>query len=124
MYIHYNPNPYGLSVEDCVVRAIGLATGRSWDDVYFHIGLQGFIMKNMPSVNMVWGEYLRTIGFTRYPLPNLCPECYTVREFCYDHPYGTFILMTGSHVITVINGNYFDAWDSGNEVPIAVWRRN
>ena len=124
MYIHYNPNPYGLYVEDCVVRAIGLATGRSWDDIYFHICLQGFLMKNMPSVNMVWGKYLESIGFSRYPLPDKCPQCYKVREFCYDHPYGTYILMTGSHVITVINGNYFDAWDSGNEVPISVWRRD
>lgn len=58
MYIHTNPNPNGVYVEDCVVRAISIATGRSWDDIYVHICLQGFIMKNMPSVNRVWGTYL------------------------------------------------------------------
>ncbi len=122
MYIHYNPNPYGLYVEDCVIRAISLVTGRPWDDVYFHVCLQGFLMKNMPSVNKVWGNYLMSLGFSRYILPDTCPECYTVREFCDDHPYGTFILATNSHVVAVINGNYFDAWDSGDEMPTSVWR--
>lgn len=124
MYIHYNPNPYGLYVEDCVVRAICLATGRTWDDIYFHLCLQGGIMGNMPSVNEVWGTYLSTIGFSRYFLPDTCPVCYTVRDFCYDHPHGTYILATNTHVITVINGNYYDAWDSGSEVPLTVWRRD
>ena len=80
-------------------------------------------MKNMPSVNKVWGNYLSSIGFERYLLPNTCPECYTVREFCHDNPEGIFILATGSHVIAVIDGNYYDAWDSGDEMPISVWRR-
>lgn len=124
MYIHYNPNPYGLYVEDCVVRALSLVTGRSWDNIYFHICLQGFLMKNMPSVNKVWGNYITSLGFSRYILPDTCPECYTVREFCDEHPRGTFILATNSHVVAVINGNYYDAWDSGDEMPTSVWRRD
>lgn len=122
MYIHYNPNPYGIYVEDCVIRAIGMATGRGWDDVYFHVALEGFIMKNMPSVNNVWGTYLYSMGFRRYLIPDTCPLCYTVRDFCEDNPEGTYILATNSHVIAVVNGNYFDAWDSGDEIPSTVWR--
>lgn len=123
MYIHANPNPYGAYVEDCVIRAIAIATDRSWDEVAIYVFLQAFIMKNMPSVDNVWGNYLRTIGFKRYALPNTCPDCYTVRDFCNDNPIGTFILATGSHAIAVIDGNYYDAWDSGDELPTAVWRR-
>ena len=123
MYIHANPNPYGAYVEDCVIRAIAIVTDRSWDEVAIYLFLQAFIMKNMPSVDNVWGNYLRSIGFRRYALPNTCPDCYTVRDFCNDNPIGTFILATGSHVIAVINGNYYDAWDSGDELPTAVWRR-
>ena len=123
MYIHANPNPYGAYVEDCVIRAIAIVTDRSWDEVAIYLFLQAFIMKNMPSVDNVWGNYLRSIGFRRYALPNTCPDCYTVRDFCNDNPIGIFILATGSHVIAVINGNYYDAWDSGDELPTAVWRR-
>jgi hypothetical protein len=123
MYIHVNPNPNGVYVEDCVVRAIAIATDRSWDDVYLNVCLQGYIMKNMPSVNNVWGTYLKSIGFVQYPLPTNCPDCYTIRDFCDQNRYGTYILATGSHVVAVIDGNYCDAWDSGDEMPIAIWRR-
>lgn len=123
MFIKFNPNPNGMYVEDCVIRAIAIATNRSWDDIFVHLCLQAFIMKNMPSVNKVWGNYLSSIGFERYLLPNTCPECYTVRDFCHDNPEGIFILATGSHVIAVIDGDYYDAWDSGDEMPVSVWRR-
>lgn len=123
MYVHANPNPNGAYVEDCVIRAIAIATRRSWNEVAISLFIQAFIMKNMPSVNKVWGTYLRSIGFAQYPLPNTCPDCYTVRDFCEDNPSGVYILATGSHVIAVINGDYYDAWDSGDELPTSVWRR-
>lgn len=123
MYIPTNPNPNGAYVEDCVIRAIAIATGRSWDDVYIHVCLQGYLMKNMPSVNRVWGNYLTSSGFVRHAIPNTCPDCYTVRDFCNDNPKGVYILATGSHVVAVVDGNYCDAWDSGDEMPIEVWRR-
>jgi len=100
-----------------------MATDKSWDEVYIHLCLEGFIIKNMPSVNHVWGTYLQSIGFVRYLLPRDCPNCYTVRDFCRANQNGTFILTTGSHVICAIDGNYYDAWDSGDEVLDSVWRR-
>lgn len=123
MFVQFNPNPNGIYADDCLVRSIALVLDKSWDNVYFDICLQGYLMKNMPSVNKVWGNYLRSIGFVEYPFFNICPDCYTVRDFCYDHPFGTFILATGSHVIAVIDGDYYDAWDSGDEMPLSVWRR-
>lgn len=123
MFRKINPNPNGMYVEDCVIRAISIATNRSWDDIYVHICLQGYIMKNMPSVNNVWGTYLSSIGFVKHRLPDTCPDCYTIRDFCHDNPMGTYILATGSHVVAVIDGEYMDAWDSGDEIPTTVWRR-
>lgn len=123
MYIHANPNPIGKYVDDCVVRAIAIATDRSWDDIYIHICLQGYIMKNMPSVNKVWGTYLSSIGFYNEQLPNNCPNCYTIKDYCEDNPYGIFILATGTHVICAIDGDYYDSWDSGDELVTSVWRK-
>lgn len=34
MYVYYNNNPLGRQVSDCSVRAIALATERSWDSAY------------------------------------------------------------------------------------------
>ena len=36
-FSYFNPNPAGLKVGDCTVRAIAKGTGKSWDEVY--IGL-------------------------------------------------------------------------------------
>ena len=123
MYVYANPNPDGLYVGDCVVRAIAIATNSTWDHVYVMLGLEGFIKKNFGDANDVWGSYLKRIGFRQILLPDDCPDCYTVRDFCYDYPYGTYILATGTHLVAVIDGDYYDAWDSGDEVPTSVWRR-
>lgn len=77
-------------------------------------------MFDMPSSNAVWGEYLHSKGFVNYQLPT---NYATVQDFCRENQNGTFILATGSHVVTVIDGDYYDAWDSGREVPTSVWRR-
>lgn len=80
-------------------------------------------MFDMPSSNAVWSSYLMLNGYKRYAIPNTCPYCYTIKQFTFDHPYGRYLLATGSHVVTAINGNYYDAWDSGNEIPIYYWTK-
>lgn len=122
MYKYYNPNPYGKSVGDCVVRAISKVTKQSWDDTYWGVCWAGFYEGNMPSGNDVWGAYLKSLGFRKYVIPDTCPDCYTVKDFCIDHPIGVFVLATGSHVVAVVNGTYYDSWDSGEEVPIYYWK--
>ena len=123
-YIYYNPNPRSAIVGDCAIRAVAKATGQTWDDAYIALMDYGFRMKNLPNADSVWGAYLKDSGFTRSVIPNTCPACYTVRDFCIDHPRGTYVLGTGSHVVTVIDGNYYDSWDSGDEIPIIYWRQN
>lgn len=122
-FIQYNPNPKRKSTIDCTVRALSKAFNTDWDDAYIRLCMKGFVMKNMPSANEVWHELLKDESYTRHIIPNTCPDCYTVRSFCYEHPYGLYILGTGSHVIAVENGNYYDNWDSGDEVPIYYWER-
>ena len=106
-----------------MIRAISKTLNMDWEDVYLDIMVQGFAMHDMPSSNDVWGTYLMEHGFKRYVIPDTCPHCYTVEQFVYDNPDLTGILATGTHVIAVRNGNYFDTWDSGNEIPIYYWRR-
>lgn len=120
---YYNPNPKSNLVGDCVIRALTLATDLNWDKVYIELTSQGFLLKDMPSSNHVWSVYLKHKGFTRHIIPDTCPDCYTVREFCYDNPEGLFVLATGTHVVTCINGDYYDTWDSGNEIPIYYFKK-
>lgn len=117
-WIYYNPNPANNLVGDCVVRALTLALNADWDKAYADVSAQGFQMKDMPSANETWGALLRQKGFKRYIIPNECPDCYTIEDFCKDHPHGLFVLATGTHVVTCVNGHYYDSWDSGNKIPI------
>ena len=122
-YKYYNPNPLGLSVGDCTIRAISKVIERDWKSTYLCLIVQGYQMYDMPSANRVWSEFLRSQGFVRHTIPDSCPDCYTVREFCYDHPVGTFVLGTGEHVIAVVDGDYYDSWNSGREIPIYYFER-
>ena len=123
MFVVYNPNPNGTYTGDCVIRALTKALDLDWETVYIGLAVQGYTMSDMPSANHVWGAYLREHGFDRHAIPNTCPDCYTVRDFCDDNPKGLYVLATGSHVITVVDGDYFDTWDSGKEVPIYYFSR-
>ena len=121
MWHEYNPNPLGKRVGDCAIRAISAAEGLSWFDAYDALSHYGRMFGNLPNSNDVWGTFLHDEGYKRHVIPDTCPECYTVADFCRDNPKGVFVLGTGSHVVTVIDGDYWDAWDSGAEVPAYYW---
>ena len=123
MFIRMNPNPSQNLVGDCVIRAISILTNTSWDYTYMEIALKGYEMRDMPSSNEVWGAYLKSLGYNRYVIPNTCPVCYTVDQFCKDHPDGKYLLATGTHVVAIIDGDYYDTWNSGNEIPIYYFTR-
>jgi hypothetical protein len=123
-FIYCNPNPSGKNVGDCVIRAISICMDKDWETTYIDICFQGFIDHDIPSSNAVWSNYLKKNGFRSSVISADCPDCYTISEYVRKHPYGRYILATGSHVVCVIDGNYYDAWDSGNEIPIYIWRND
>ena len=123
MYVNYNANPSGKATGDCVIRALSKALNKPWNNVYSELCMQGMLMADLPNSNAVWGKYLDEHGWERYSIPNTCPACYTVREFAIDNPEGTFILGTGTHVIAVVDGEIYDAWNSADEIPLMVWRQ-
>lgn len=123
MFIQYNKNPHGNFTGDCVIRAIATAMDAEWDDVWLGIMVIAFREKDMMDSNRIWQQYLHENGYKRTNIPDTCPDCYTVNDFVRDNPQGTYILGTGSHVIAVKDGYYYDTGDSGNEVPIYYWTK-
>lgn len=117
-FVYFNPNPSRNLVGDCVIRAISKLRDKPWDDVYLGVAMQGFTDKDIPSSNAVWDSYLRNHGYMKFVIPNTCPDCYTVAQFAEEHPTGKYMLATGTHVIAVADGDYYDTWDSGMEKPI------
>ena len=114
-YIYYNANPRKQIVGDCVIRAISTVTGMDWEEVYINLCEEGLAHYDLPNANAIFDKYLRQLGFHKHTLPSTCPYCYTVKQFCHHNPEGAFVLATGQHAIAVIDGDYFDIFDSGNE---------
>lgn len=117
MWVKVNANPGKRRVGDCVVRAIAVATGRPWVDVYDDLHAIGRVEYDMPSSNWLWGLYLYRMGFEPFVLPEACAECVTIREFARRFPVGRYIIGTGTHAVAVIDGDYIDTFDSGDLVP-------
>lgn len=118
MFVYTNPNPIKRNIGDCVIRAIAIATDSSWEKTYMDLCAEGLEMADLPNSNAVWSSYLKKLGFRKGIVPDTCPDCYTVADFAQDNPYGIYVLCTGSHTVTIVDGNIFDAWDSSSEIPI------
>lgn len=120
---YFNPNPGGKHVDDCTVRAICAVEGVSWHGAYFLLTNTGAEVFNMGMSNEVFHTTMKKLGYIRHTVPNTCPDCYTIYKFTKDHPFGRYILGTGSHVVGVVNGDYYDTSDSGNEVPLFFYKK-
>ena len=138
MWNKYNANPIGKRTDDCVVRAISTVTGMTWNQVHDALCDLSGELYTMPSSNECWPVYLNELGFYRDDVPHRCPEdCFTVAEFAKHHPYGKFLLntceyevasnyniiATGSHLVALINGDWYDIFDSGYEAVVTVYFR-
>lgn len=123
MWVFYNPNPSGNLVGDCVIRAISAVMNQDWETTYLDLLSQGYILKDMPSANWVWGTYLYNHGFRSHTISEYTKRKYTVKDFVKDCPECTGILAIGTHAVAIKDGNYYDSWDSGDEVPIYYWKK-
>ena len=115
---YYNPNPAGLHIGDCVVRAISAVTDQDWEQTYTGLALQGYALSDLPHANHVWRAYLRSKGYDVAAIPNTCPNCYTVGDFADEHPEGRYVLGTGTHAVAAIDGVIWDTYDSRSLIPI------
>lgn len=111
MWVFCNPNPCHVLVGDCAIRACTIQLDSDWHKVHKDLCDLSDIECNMPSANAVWGLYLESKGLVcRVP-----PIPVTIRQFCRINPRGCYTIGTGSHAVTVIDGDWYDIWDSGDE---------
>ena len=122
-YKYFDNNPVNPNRGDCVIRAISKVMNQSWDRTYWDLCNYGFNLGDWGDSNKVWDLYLRDNGFIRKVIPNTCPDCYTVADFTYDHADGEYILATGNHTVAVVNGDFYDSWNSSGEPIIFYYER-
>lgn len=119
MYKEYNPNVKNKNAGDCVIRALSKVLNQDWLETYMQVCIQGAIDYDMPSANNVWGEYLMQQGYRKYALN----EKKTIKQFAKENQKGTYVLCTGSHAVALIDGIYYDAFNSGNETILYFYKK-
>ena len=118
-YKHFNSNPKGIEGPDCVIRALSALTNKSWYEVFDIIcahARQNGVMPNDGSKANVEAR-MKLFGLKRCKVakPKKGSTCYSVQQFCKDHPKGRYILIAAHHEVAVIDGYYYDlypVWDS------------
>lgn len=118
-YKHFNPNPRGLEIGDCVIRALCAVTDKSWYDIFDIIckhARDNAIMPN-ESLRKFVEQRMSLFGLRLVKLakPNKGEKCYTVSRFCKEHNKGKYILNVANHEIAIVDGHYYDiypCWDN------------
>ena len=123
MYQHYQPNPRGIQTDDCVIRALTKALDVDWDTASVYAIVQQIRDSDLYVKNYVWGNLLLRNGFTKHHIPDTCPDCFTVEDFAKEHPQGLYILGTGEHAVAVVDGDWYDTFDSGAMIPIVYYEK-
>ena len=104
---YYNANPLGRNVNDCTIRAISLATGRTWEDTYKLLAEygceKGITFSEVDFIN----DFLAD-RYKRYCLP---PQAKTVRDFLDMNLKGRWLITMNGHITCVIDGILYDTFD-------------
>lgn len=116
MYKFHNANARGNFVNDCVVRAISVAEGKSWDETYKELSQiaqhEGILLDDVDFVE----EYLDK----RYD--RSCHYSKTVGEFIDEFPKGIFLITMKGHITVVIDGILYDTFDCRDRRMWCAWR--
>ncbi|MBR2492006.1 MAG: hypothetical protein IKB64_00880 [Paludibacteraceae bacterium] len=100
MYRYYNANSQGKFVNDCVIRAIAVAEGKTWDETYDD--LSRIAKKNgilLDDVNFV--DPLLDYRYDRIPFSHDM----SVGDFIASCPTGVYLITMRGH-ITVVRDRY------------------
>ena len=121
-WYNFQPNPLGNTTGDCTIRAYCAAENMEWDDAYemaCKYGKDLALMFNEKKVidKVVEGHF----GYTKKKLKK--NEQMTVDEFCTLHDKGTYILNVPRHLVTVIDGEFWDSWDCGDKKVSSYYER-
>ncbi len=109
-YKFFNANPLGRRVNDCSVRAISLATRRSWDATY----------EELSKFAQAEGIMLDEISYIDKYLEDRFPKIFcskdnkqriTVRNFVDNHPTGIYLITMNGHITCCIDGCIYDTFN-------------
>ena len=119
-YEYTNTHPNEIkTIGDCVFRAISIATGKSWLEVYDELCEMGRELLAPPNDGETYKCYLD--GIADRILVKVDRKRLTGKDLAKRKDGKTYVLRLANHVATVKDGKVRDTWDSGNKSAYIVW---
>lgn len=115
---YWNENPQGEKHNDCVTRAITLASGLPYTKVrkkLFHTAKLLDCEKLCPTC------YSFAIQEVLGGVPKNC-DGMSVGEFADKHPQGIYLIRISGHLTCVIDNQIFDIWDCRHRMCDLAWQ--
>lgn len=118
MFKYINLNPNQLEENDCVCRAISLASGCDYEDIQDKLY---YVSKLLDCDELCPCCYRFLIENVFEFQPEYCHGL-TVGEFAQEHPYGVYLVRIPEHLTTIVDGAINDIWDSSEFLCDLAWR--
>ena len=116
MFKYYNANAKNNFIDDCVIRAVSVAEGKTWDETYDELSIlarkQGLLFSSVPFVeNYLDNKYKRT-----------CCKSKTVGEFADSHKKGIYLITMNGHITCSFYGVIIDTFNPKNRLMKCAWK--
>lgn len=117
-FVYYNNNPYGNEEEDCVTRAITLASGLPYFEVAEKLDLTSRLL-DCEKLCVCCYDFLieKVLMFPKVQID----KGMTVEDFARHHRKGAFLLRMEGHITTLIDGKLYDLWNSSDKEITNAW---
>ena len=118
-FVYYQPNEKDLKDQcgDCQIRALSKVLGLSWVETF---DLTIPLCRDLQTYTIFDCDLQKTkaamesLGFTYTGISNKRgSKRPTIEQFAKDHPKGRYVCTVSRHVVAVVDGKYYDTWDSG-----------
>lgn len=116
-YVYYNRNDDKVTRNDCVTRAISLASGLSYPTVRRKLR---YTARLLGCCKLCVSCYEFLIREVLGGVPKNC-EGMTVNDFARVHPHGTYLLRMNGHITTLIDNTLYDIFDCRNHRITNAW---
>lgn len=116
MYRYYNANSHKLLKSDCVIRAISVCEGMTWEQCHRKLSY----LSEKDGTLLDDAEFVENYLDDRYP--RLCFRGFTVKEFADKCPKGNYVLSMKGHVTAVIDNVIVDTFDCSKRIFDCSWK--
>ena len=125
-YQYYQPNKKDLKDKygDCVIRALTKVLNMEWMEVFEDMIPFCREYQALHNNQIVYTEYLKSKGFKYVGISNKKgSKRPTPKTFAKAHKIGTYFVTVANHVVAIVDGIYYDTWDSGEKSMYGYWEK-